>query len=254
MRSTIFFAALAFTLIAALPPSARAGNDGSDSTLRVLLVGNSYTRYHHLHRMLRRLSDHDAGGPRLVARRETRAGCTLRRHWVRREARDRIRSGRYSHVVLQGHSLRAIDRPEELSTYVRRFHDLIAGAGAKTVLYATWARQDGSGFYQEREELEGPPAMQRRIDGVYGTLAGDLEAELAPVGLAWLLAMRQNSDLALHGSDGAHPTIAGTYLTASVLYGTLTGRDPRQAEWAPHSLDAELARELRDVAAGVVGP
>lgn len=249
MRLSTVFAALSLLLVASFAPSARAGDD---DPVRVLLVGNSYTRYHHLHLMLRRLSLHDPGAPPLVARRETRPGCTLRRHWMGHEATARIRSGRYTHVVLQGHSLRAIDRPRELATYIRRFDSLIDRVGAQTVLYATWAREEGSGFYRERDAIEGPAAMQRRIDGVYGGLARELDAEMAPVGFAWLEAMRRVPEVELHGHDGTHPSVAGTYLTANVLYGTLTGRDPLAADWAPYPMDAELAQELREVASSVL--
>ena len=39
-------------------------------------------------------------------------------------------------------------------------------------------------------------------------------------------ARRELPGVSLWASDGVHPTPAGTYLTACVLYATLTGRSP----------------------------
>ena len=237
---------LLILLAAVLPARSRA--DGTDPPgLSVLFVGNSFTRFNQLDRMVRRLAEHDPGASRLRARRETRPGCTLRRHWLARHAVAQIRGGAYTHVVLQGHSLRALDRPGELAEYARRFDEEIDRAGATTVLYSTWARHPSSRFYRRRADLD-PKSMQERIDAVYAGLAEELGADVAPVGDAFLSAQRDAPDVRLHGRDGFHPTQAGSFLAACVLYRTLTGRSPDESTWHPFGMPAEVAATLKRVA------
>ena len=48
-----------------------------------------------------------------------------------------------------------------------------------------------------------------------------------PVGDAWLAAWKVNSQQGLYGVDCYHPSQAGTYLAALVIYEKLTGKDAR---------------------------
>ena len=50
-------------------------------------------------------------------------------------------------------------------------------------------------------------------------------------------------------SDGEHPSLAGSYLQAVVVYGTVTNSDPRAlCTWVPKGLDDAHAALLREVA------
>ncbi|MBW2463739.1 MAG: hypothetical protein JRH11_18960, partial [Deltaproteobacteria bacterium] len=89
-------------------PRVRADADAdadADANLRVLFIGNSFTRFNNLPRMVRLLLDADGVGPPARVRFETRTGATLRRLWRSPEVRTEISTGDYTHVVLQGHSL-----------------------------------------------------------------------------------------------------------------------------------------------------
>ena len=55
---------------------------------------------------------------------------------------------------------------------------------------------------------------------------------------------------ALYASDGSHPSLAGSYLTALVVLHSLAGVSPDEVAWAPPGLDARLAGRLRGDAAG----
>jgi hypothetical protein len=215
--------------------------------VRVLFIGNSFTRMHDLPRVVRRIAEADGEEATISVARETRPGATLRRHWMRRAVRWRIQSGAYTHVVLQDHSMRAVDRPSELAAYARRFDELISEAGARTVLYAPWARRRHRG--ETGRALGSDDAIQARIDSVHGDLAGEIDADVAPVGRAWQLASERMPRVGLYGRDGIHPSLEGTYLAACVLYGVLRDRDPRGAAWAPWPMRETTARALREVAA-----
>jgi hypothetical protein len=232
---------------------------GADSTepheaIRVLLVGNSYTQFHMLPRLVERLGASTATPLHVDA--VTHSGYTLRRHWIRGPARERIARGGYHYVVLQDHSLRPIDRPAEFDDYARRFTRAVVSAGAAPVLYQTWAPGPRSPFYRQRAKSASQPidadTLTARLESAYGELARREAARLAPVGRAFARAQAAHRELELYGPDGTHPSWAGSYLAACVLYGTLTGKDPRAATYAPWEVDATEPPLLREVAAAVL--
>lgn len=73
---------------------------------------------------------------------------------------------------------------------------------------------------------------QELVNGRYASLAKANDALLAPVGVAWTDAMRLRPDVALYDSGGTHPTVAGSYLTACVIYSAIRGRS---AAGLPHA-------------------
>jgi len=216
--------------------------------LRVLLVGNSYTKFNLLHLLLARIAD-AAPGPRLHVDVEARGGFSLRMHWKSRTALIKIRNGHYTHVVLQGHSMSAIDHPDELAEDAERFNTEIAAAGSRTVLYETWARKPNTSLYRKHAVVRTFDDMVGRIDRAYTGLAKRLHVELAPVGGAFARSWHSDPAVPLWGSDGSHPSLAGSYMAACVIYGAITGRDPRESTYVPFPLDAKAAANLRAFAA-----
>ncbi len=234
-------------------PSGRAADRDPRDVMRVLFIGNSYTRFNDLPRMVEELSRSAPRGPALDTSRETHGGYDLRGHWRQRRVRERIESGRFDAVVLQGHSLAAIREPEVFAEYVRRFSDMVSAAGARPILCQTWARHPRSRVY-ERYSLEDPSEMIARIDALYAEIARSLRVPVAPVGRAWERASEAIPDVRLHRSDGTHPALAGSYLAACVIYGTITSRDPREATWRPWQLSRRRAERIRRVAAETLAP
>jgi len=52
------------------------------------------------------------------------------------------------------------------------------------------------------------------------------ELTIVPVGPAWQAALNSRPDLELYASDGIHPSALGVYLSACVLYASITGESP----------------------------
>jgi hypothetical protein len=226
----------------------RAVDRDARATLRVLFIGNSYTRFNNLPRLVASLSESVAQGPIVRAKRETHGGFNLRRHWRRRRVRDRIARGGFDAIVIQGHSLSPIRDPGEMAEYARRFSQRARAVGARLILFETWARAPRSRVYR-RYELAGPAEMLARVDSVYAQLGHDLGASVSPVGRAFARAADEASGVRLRRRDRTHPTLAGSYLAACVLYGTLTGNDPREASYVPWPLSQASASTLRAIAA-----
>ncbi len=242
----------AVAAIAAGTPRGRAADRDPRDLLRVLFVGNSYTRFNDLPGMVEVLSRSVRGGLPLETSRETHMGYDLRNHWRQRRVRERIESGRYDAVVIQGHSLAAIRDPDGFVEHVRLFAEHADAAGVRTILFQTWARHPRSPVY-DRYAVEDPRDMLARIDAVYSGIAHALRVPVAPVGRAWELASEALPNVRLHRRDGTHPDVPGTYLAACVLYGTITGRDPREATWRPSRIPRRQGERIREVAARTLG-
>ena len=247
---TIAVVSIAALSCVAVPvgPRARASAP-AQHPMRVLLVGNSYTRFNVMPRLLARISEAVPGAQPLAVDAEANGGFTLRMHWRAGRALSLIRTGRYERVVLQDHSLRPIDRPEEFAEYVARFTHVIEASSARTVLYATWARHPSARLYRQHLTLRTFDQMAAQVGDAYRSVAAQLSASLAPVGPAFERALLTHPELALYRDDATHPTVAGSFLAACVLYGTLTGGDPRQSGYVPYELDPAAAELIKATAA-----
>lgn len=221
------------------------------TTLRVLFIGNSYTYYNDLPAMIATLGSPALGTPtrpRIEVESLTEGGATVQRHWEAMR-QDRVRMGPWSAVVLQGQSVEPIAAFTGFNTYVGRFAGVIAGADARTVLFATWARRAGDAVYAQPWSGGDFAAMSTRLDGAYRRAAMNHGAEVAAVGARWAEALGERPSLGLYDADGSHPSLAGSYLAACVLYRTLTGVAVSDAAPVPAGLSPGDAATLRSVAA-----
>jgi len=183
--------------------------------LSALFLGNSYTYCNELSRMVEAFSRAAKGVPPLRTWRITPGGWNLRRHWETTGARDFLRQGepRFDFVILQDNSMGPIEDPEAFAKYGRLLCRAIQEAGAKPVLFLTWARRT-------------LPAMQATITAAYTRLGRECGAYVAPVGEAWKRALRRRPGLVLHTADHSHPNPKGSYLAACVFFATLLGAGP----------------------------
>lgn len=151
-------------------------------------------------------------------------------------------------VVLQEHSMGALPtrrggQPERFRQYATRLEQTAHARNpqARVYLYQTWARADQ--VYPAGKPYQGLPVDSMFADthrGYYdlarqnGRFAG-----VAPVGDAWLRAIRQGvavrnpyqpeaGKIDLWGHDQFHSSPAGSYLNALVLFAEITGKNPRK--------------------------
>jgi hypothetical protein len=179
--------------------------------LKVLFIGNSFTARNNLPGLVAQLAE--ARGKSLQHRLLSTGGASLRTHWNAGEALRAIEEGQYDCVVLQEQSTLPVKNANRMHENVRLFDEVIQAAGAQTVLYMTWARQDA-------------PQSQQAIADAYAGIGRELAATVAPVGLAWQRVLRQHDRPALHDKDRSHPTLAGSYLAACVFLAVLFHESP----------------------------
>jgi hypothetical protein len=140
-------------------------------------------------------------------------GASLRTHWNAGKAPAAIKDGHYDCVVLQEQSTLPIKNVRRMHENVRLFDEAIKSAGAKTVLYMTWARRNA-------------PESQQAITEAYRSIGRELGATVVPVGVAWQRFIGKHDSPVLHDRDQSHPTLAGSYLAACVFFATLFEESP----------------------------
>jgi hypothetical protein len=210
LRLCFFKQALAILLIAAILGDGNSPKgQNSSRPLRVLFIGNSLTYSNDLPSMVEALAE--ARGERLVFRAVVFGGFSLEDHWNQGEARQAFAQGSWDVVVLQQGPSASVEGRQSLLEYTRRFAQEIRRLGAKPALYMVWPSV----------------ARFRDFDGVsesYRLAAKEVEGLLLPAGEAWRAAWKRDPNLKLYSPDGLHPTLAGTYLAALVIYEQLFGQ------------------------------
>ncbi len=190
-------------------------------TLSVLFVGNSYTYFNNLPHIVSAISD--STGTKLITKKSVVGGAHLYEHWhSKRDLRTReiIENGNFDAIVFQDHSMEAINNPDSLQKYAKLFCDLARKTGAEPYLFLVWAR-------------EKVPQYQLELDSVYSAVAEQHRAKMVPVGKAWELARNYRPDAPLFDIDGTHPSNLGTFLSAAVFVGIITGQVPEKVYQVP---------------------
>ncbi|MCC6995542.1 MAG: hypothetical protein IT370_13110 [Deltaproteobacteria bacterium] len=210
--------------------------------LRVLFVGNSYTYVNDLPAVVRALGAATPGGGVEVDS-VTVGGATLADHWNSTGARERIASGGFDAVVLQGQSMEPVSSAASFDQHAALFAGALRDAGARGVWYATWARRD--------VEAE-PGALTRALELRYRMAAAHNGDVVARVGAAWQIALLELPGVELYDPDRSHPSPAGSLLAGCVILQALTGKTPRLPDPPPLGVPAGVAARLCAIAeAGV---
>lgn len=168
----------------------------------VLFIGNSFTARNDLPDMIAKMAI--ACGKSMQHDLIFAGGASLRAHWNAGRALKHIQASKYDYVVLQEQSTLPVKNAIRMHENIRLFDSAIDKAGAKAVLYLTWARAH-------------LPETQKVITDAYTTIGKELDAITVPVGTVWQKFLRKYKQPVLHDRDKSHPSLAGTYLAACVF-------------------------------------
>ena len=161
---------------------------------KILFIGNSYTFFNDLDVVLKRLAASAKPAVEFQTARVVKGGAKLEMHYNNPEARQRVVDTKWDIVILQEHSMRPVIEPKSFSFFAHKW--------------------------------ENKPEMTELLNQAYTRMGRQLDAFVAPVGLAWSESLKSNPQIALYNEDQSHPNIYGTYLAACVFYATLTGQSP----------------------------
>ncbi|MFA5909775.1 MAG: hypothetical protein WC815_13435 [Vicinamibacterales bacterium] len=174
---------------------------------------------------------------------ETRGGSGLDFHLANKL--DVIGKRGWDTVVMHGFSLLDADKPRDPAKLVatsKQMADVLRGKNPNVSIYlmATWARADH--VYPVKGTWAGQPVevMARDLRAAYDQAARAAAVKaVIPVGEAWTRAMQTGvadpnpydgidaGKVNLWTYDQYHASTHGYYLEALVIFGSVTGRDPR---------------------------
>jgi hypothetical protein len=199
---------LPLVLLGLLSCGSSSGPPDLGESLSVLFVGNSLTYTENLPALVEGLG-RAAGLDRVRSAYVAKPDYSLEDHWNDGEALDSIAKGGWDAVVLQQGPSSLPASQAHLLEWTGRFAEKIRAAGARPAVYMVWPPADGN------------------WDGVvtaYTAAAEGSDAVLLPAGRAWQAVLGADPEIALYGPDQFHPTRAGAYLAALVIFGELADR------------------------------
>eukprot|EP00445_Apocalathium_hangoei_P039485 CAMPEP_0203953284 /NCGR_PEP_ID=MMETSP0359-20131031/86684_1 /ASSEMBLY_ACC=CAM_ASM_000338 /TAXON_ID=268821 /ORGANISM="Scrippsiella Hangoei, Strain SHTV-5" /LENGTH=530 /DNA_ID=CAMNT_0050886533 /DNA_START=26 /DNA_END=1615 /DNA_ORIENTATION=+ len=181
---------------------------------RLLFVGDSLTYYNDLDQHVAAFAQAaDAvDRKRLVVDRAVKGGAPLKALWKKTDARKMIANNKYDVVILQE------DLPEtsvkDFQKYAAMFNDHCRATDAKVVLLMTWPYERLDWIWTEG------------ISEEHQRAAESLGCGVAPAALAWERLEKSHPEINPYSEDEEHPSLAGTYLAAAVVFATLWDRSP----------------------------
>ncbi len=231
----------------------------------VLFFGDSFTYVNDVPAMVEAIAA--SKGKTVVTMAVTKGGMSWAYHLKQPATDAALKSKAWNWVVLQDYSLEATHatKVDDFMSNGQVFDDRIAQESpqAGIVLYETWAYGAKHPIFKGTStapaKFTGPDEMYGEIHQNFAALQAVLQARdpkrqvrIAPVGTAFAQCVREHPEIHLYVSDFKHPSPAGSYLAALVIYATLTGDSPQGAVDG-RKVDAAADKILREVAAEVVG-
>lgn len=157
---------------------------------------------------------------------------------------------KWDFVILQENTSMALSNAaqEEMFPPSRVLDEKIKAAGGQSVFLMTWAPKDGMkiGFKQQKREV-----IQADLAGSYITISDELDALLAPAGIGFMRCAEAYPDIELWDSDRQHPSQAGSYLAACILFSVIYQESPVDCAYISE-LDRDVALKLQNIAADLV--
>jgi hypothetical protein len=201
--------------------------DSQGLDLHVLFIGNSFTYYNNMPRIVEAISE-TVDGPRIKSEMVAIGGARLEDLWKQGSALAAIRKQHWDYVVMNEQSTlgggivngeKKIGDPANFFKYAEMFDREIRKAGAKTVILMTW------------KDKNDPTRIQSELDNAFNEFGKKMKGRiiLCRVSDAWWATRRTVPEVNLYFEDNHHPSREGSYLVACTVYRTLTEHSPEGA-------------------------
>lgn len=207
--------------------------DSSEQTVRILMIGNSYTGYNNLPGMLQKICT--GKGKKVEVAAVTKPKACLndfasRTTDVGKRVHRLLKKQKWDYVILQERHYYPLTNASGMEKAVCSLLPYIEASGAQMALYMTWAPEKGHKDYQMYSSLvSGRYSYQKKIAVSYRKIADKTNAILIPVGLAFQNVMKEKKSISLIESDKSHPTKQGSYLAACTMYAAIFHESPEGA-------------------------
>ena len=163
-------------------------------------------------------------------------GASFEVHWNNPTLREELESGGWDTAVFQEQSCMPVIRPDLTSTRCKYCKTLRRTHGGQPVFFMTWARKKD-------------PLMLEGLRLGYSRMGFTHSAPVAPCGVAFDLLRLNHPEIDPYSSDGAHPSVYGTYIAACVIALTIYEVDLSSGTvWQPAGISFEEGEIIRSSA------
>lgn len=206
------------------------------SAEEILFIGNSHTYYNSgIPFHVNRFRANDALPYEPFIREVSFAGFSLTEHLANATTMAKVEERDWEIIVLQENTTVASNDGSSTLQAVKAFRELVGQKGTKIYLFMTWP-------YKDRPEMFPP------IKKTYQEAATATGVNLVPVGEVWLSILEEGEEnIKLYDDDGIHPSMQGTFLTASLFYSAIFNKNPSDNQYKA-GLDPETAQYLKSKA------
>ena len=198
--------------------------------MNILMIGNSYTYFHKMPRLLQALAEENGNPVELLH--VTKGGRALYEYDKEEDETSRRLTEtlgvqhRYTAVFLQEQSTLPLLDFDRFRHGVLSLTHRLRDQADRIILYQTWGRKEGNAKLSEYGWTQ--IGMTRDLAQAYARMAEEIHAEISPVGVCFGWMGAHHPEIELFDPDLSHPSYYGSCLAAVVHYTVLFGQFPEQ--------------------------
>ncbi|MBK9154038.1 MAG: SGNH/GDSL hydrolase family protein [Chloracidobacterium sp.] len=243
-RSAALAAALMFLLLFTISIAGKGNADIRKPAEgpKILFIGNSLTYANDMPLIVEAFAK-AKGRKRFEVKMAAPPNFGLEDHWNRNETRKLLAGKKWDFVVMQQGPSASKEGRAMLLEYGGLMAAEIRKGGGVPAMYMVWPSVSRANDFEGVRES-------------YRMAANQFNGPLLPVGEAWLIALTIDRSIQLFSEDGFHPTEAGSYLAALVIFEQLFQESPiglpaRVAFGSGRTIDipSKVAKTLQQAAA-----
>lgn len=220
-------------------PDTTISNDTSVKDFEILFIGNSHSSLNNLPDIVGQLIE--TGVPEKKANTANAPGWGFLSDRINDSVTQKTIDERaWTHIILQAQKYSTTGQYSYPTTAAEEFIRRIKTKNATPILFPEWPRR---GNFEEG----------MRVHLLHLSIAATEPACVAPIGLAWDLAIARHSNIKLHAQDGNHSNLKGALLAAYVFYETITTQKANELPYIESiNVSAEEQKILREIASEIV--
>jgi hypothetical protein len=191
----------------------------SQAETSVLFIGNSLTFSNNMPFKFKEIAE--SYGRKIHVDTVVKRGMDLNYHSNQKNTFQKIRSRKWTYVVIQGHSTEFARSEEEVNAgtkpYAKKIIDSIRKnyGCTKILFYETWGYKNG---ISTTPLIANYDLMQSVIEKEYLRFTDVFSVGMVPVGAAWRKVVEKHPTINLYNEDLYHPTKEGSYVAACSFY------------------------------------